>query len=190
MCHCHNLLSEKCGFWYGTMALCNFLLLTPSSELGLCHCCYKLLNCFLIVEVVWPSYTLLSYVWVIFVLGMYSQEFAFCDKVKEKLRNPDDYQEFLKCLHIYSREIITREELQSLVWLLNIVCIAYHLISINMIELKSLAIDLFWLILVLNLKTVGEHICFRVSPISWVMLILTIFLSLTPLPVISLDSNS
>lgn len=97
------------------MALCNFLLLTPSSELGLCHCCYKLLNCFLIVEVVWPSYTLLSYVGVIFVLGMYSQEFAFCDKVKEKLRNPDDYQEFLKCLHIYSREIITREELQSLV---------------------------------------------------------------------------
>ncbi|XP_004517035.1 paired amphipathic helix protein Sin3-like 4 isoform X2 [Cicer arietinum] len=47
--------------------------------------------------------------------GMYSQELAFCDKVKEKLRNPDDYQEFLKCLHIYSREIITRQELQSLV---------------------------------------------------------------------------
>ncbi|XP_014501051.1 paired amphipathic helix protein Sin3-like 4 isoform X2 [Vigna radiata var. radiata] len=47
--------------------------------------------------------------------GMYSQEFAFCEKVKEKLRNPDDYQEFLKCLHIYSREIITRHELQSLV---------------------------------------------------------------------------
>ncbi|KAF7829409.1 paired amphipathic helix protein Sin3-like 3 [Senna tora] len=49
------------------------------------------------------------------VKSMYSQEFAFCDKVKEKLRNPDDYQEFLKCLHIYSREIITRQELQSLV---------------------------------------------------------------------------
>ncbi|KAG4403132.1 hypothetical protein GLYMA_01G038300v4 [Glycine max] len=47
--------------------------------------------------------------------SMYSQEFAFCEKVKEKLRNPDDYQEFLKCLHIYSREIITRHELQSLV---------------------------------------------------------------------------
>ncbi|KAK7307170.1 hypothetical protein VNO77_39994 [Canavalia gladiata] len=47
--------------------------------------------------------------------SMYSQEFAFCEKVKEKLRNPDDYQEFLKCLHIYSREIITRQELQSLV---------------------------------------------------------------------------
>ncbi|XLS93399.1 hypothetical protein HN51_069407 [Arachis hypogaea] len=47
--------------------------------------------------------------------SMYSQELAFCEKVKEKLRNPDDYQEFLKCLHIYSREIITRHELQSLV---------------------------------------------------------------------------
>ncbi|XP_058777151.1 paired amphipathic helix protein Sin3-like 4 [Vicia villosa] len=47
--------------------------------------------------------------------GVYSQELAFCDKVKERLRNPDSYQEFLKCLHIYSREIITRQELQSLV---------------------------------------------------------------------------
>lgn len=47
--------------------------------------------------------------------GMYGQEFAYCDKVKEKLRNPDDYQEFLKCLHIFSKEIITRSELQSLV---------------------------------------------------------------------------
>ncbi|CAJ2647756.1 unnamed protein product [Trifolium pratense] len=47
--------------------------------------------------------------------GMYSQELAFCAEVKERLRNPDDYQEFLKCLHIYSREIITRQELQSLV---------------------------------------------------------------------------
>jgi paired amphipathic helix protein Sin3a len=46
---------------------------------------------------------------------MYSQELAFCAEVKERLRNPDDYQEFLKCLHIYSREIITRQELQSLV---------------------------------------------------------------------------
>ncbi|XP_061360798.1 paired amphipathic helix protein Sin3-like 4 isoform X1 [Gastrolobium bilobum] len=47
--------------------------------------------------------------------SMYSQELAFCEKVKEKLRNPDDYQEFLKCIHIYSNEIITRQELQSLV---------------------------------------------------------------------------
>ncbi|TQD69726.1 hypothetical protein C1H46_044742 [Malus baccata] len=49
------------------------------------------------------------------IAGMYGQEFAFCEKVKEKLRNPEDYQEFLKCLHIYSKEIITRSELQSLV---------------------------------------------------------------------------
>ncbi|XP_022151191.1 paired amphipathic helix protein Sin3-like 4 isoform X1 [Momordica charantia] len=47
--------------------------------------------------------------------SIYSQEFAFCERVKEKLRNADDYQEFLKCLHIYSKEIITRAELQSLV---------------------------------------------------------------------------
>ncbi|KAJ4836782.1 hypothetical protein Tsubulata_013609 [Turnera subulata] len=44
-----------------------------------------------------------------------SQELAFCEKVKEKLRNPDDYQEYLRCLHLYTREIITRSELQSLV---------------------------------------------------------------------------
>ncbi|XP_021731191.1 paired amphipathic helix protein Sin3-like 4 [Chenopodium quinoa] len=49
------------------------------------------------------------------IKSLYSQEFAFCEKVKEGLHNPDDYQEFLKCLHIYSREIITRQELQALV---------------------------------------------------------------------------
>ncbi|KAI3824026.1 hypothetical protein L1987_05473 [Smallanthus sonchifolius] len=47
--------------------------------------------------------------------SLYCQEFAFCEKVKDRLRNPDDYQAFLKCLHIYSTEIITRKELQSLV---------------------------------------------------------------------------
>lgn len=46
---------------------------------------------------------------------MYKQEFNFCEKVKERLRNADDYQAFLKCLHIYSTEIITRKELQGLV---------------------------------------------------------------------------
>ncbi|KAK9707311.1 hypothetical protein RND81_07G188400 [Saponaria officinalis] len=46
---------------------------------------------------------------------MYSKEFAFCEKVKERLHNPDDYQGFLKCLHIYSRGIITKQELHSLV---------------------------------------------------------------------------
>ncbi|CAL0311940.1 unnamed protein product [Lupinus luteus] len=45
--------------------------------------------------------------------GKYSQELAFCEKVKAKLRNPDDYQEFLKCLHIYNKAIITQHELKS-----------------------------------------------------------------------------
>ncbi|XP_047958296.1 paired amphipathic helix protein Sin3-like 2 isoform X1 [Salvia hispanica] len=49
------------------------------------------------------------------VKSMYSHEFNFCEKVKERLRSADDYQAFLKCLHIYSTEIITRKELQSLV---------------------------------------------------------------------------
>ncbi|XP_015575286.2 paired amphipathic helix protein Sin3-like 4 isoform X2 [Ricinus communis] len=44
-----------------------------------------------------------------------SQELSFCEKVKEKLRNADDYQGFLRCLHLYTKEIITRAELQSLV---------------------------------------------------------------------------
>ncbi|CAJ1939998.1 unnamed protein product [Sphenostylis stenocarpa] len=39
---------------------------------------------------------------------------GYLDKVKEKLRNPEDYQEFLKCLNIYCKEIIARHELQSL----------------------------------------------------------------------------
>ncbi|XP_057542953.1 paired amphipathic helix protein Sin3-like 3 isoform X1 [Amaranthus tricolor] len=48
--------------------------------------------------------------------SMYSQEFAFCEKVKKTLHSSEDYQEFLKCLHIYSRNIITRQELDSLVY--------------------------------------------------------------------------
>ncbi|PKA63860.1 Paired amphipathic helix protein Sin3-like 4 [Apostasia shenzhenica] len=46
--------------------------------------------------------------------SVYTHEFNFCEKVKEKL-HPDTYQEFLKCLHIYSKEIITRTELKNLV---------------------------------------------------------------------------
>lgn len=53
--------------------------------------------------------------WYLLIIGIYSQEFTFCEKVKDRLRNSDDYQAFLKCLHIYSTEIITRKELQSLV---------------------------------------------------------------------------
>ncbi|KAK9104764.1 hypothetical protein Scep_021608 [Stephania cephalantha] len=47
--------------------------------------------------------------------GVYNQEFNFCEKVKEKLRNSDNYMKFLHCLHIYSTEIITRTEFQTLV---------------------------------------------------------------------------
>jgi len=43
-----------------------------------------------------------------------TQEFHFCEKVKVKLE-PEGYQKFLKCLHIYSQEIITRSELKRLV---------------------------------------------------------------------------
>ncbi|XP_062191512.1 paired amphipathic helix protein Sin3-like 3 [Phragmites australis] len=46
--------------------------------------------------------------------SVYTQEFNFCEKVKEKLEH-EAYQEFLKCLHIYSQEIITRSELKNLV---------------------------------------------------------------------------
>ncbi|URD83876.1 Paired amphipathic helix protein [Musa troglodytarum] len=45
--------------------------------------------------------------------SVYTREFNFCEKVKEKLY-PDTYQEFLKCLHIYSKEIINRTELKNL----------------------------------------------------------------------------
>ncbi|XP_020975344.1 paired amphipathic helix protein Sin3-like 2 isoform X1 [Arachis ipaensis] len=45
--------------------------------------------------------------------SMCSQVDAFLEKVKEESRTPEVYQEFLKCLLFYSREIITRQELQS-----------------------------------------------------------------------------
>ncbi|GAB4839893.1 hypothetical protein Ancab_020602 [Ancistrocladus abbreviatus] len=47
--------------------------------------------------------------------SIYSQEFAFCERVKERLHSPDHYQEFLRCLHIYSTDIISGEELHALV---------------------------------------------------------------------------
>ncbi|CAL5390911.1 unnamed protein product [Camellia sinensis] len=50
--------------------------------------------------------------------SMYKQEFIFCEQVNERLRSSDDYQAFLKCLHIYSTEIITKKYLQSLMALL------------------------------------------------------------------------
>ncbi|KDP45427.1 hypothetical protein JCGZ_09676 [Jatropha curcas] len=47
--------------------------------------------------------------------SMYNQGFIFCEKVKEKLVNSDDYQAFLKCLNIYSNGIIKKNDLQNLV---------------------------------------------------------------------------
>ncbi|KAL3511225.1 hypothetical protein ACH5RR_030626 [Cinchona calisaya] len=47
--------------------------------------------------------------------GMHDQELAFRKKVKERLPTSNDYQEFLRCLHIYSKERITRPQLQTLV---------------------------------------------------------------------------
>ncbi|CAN6340946.1 unnamed protein product [Urochloa humidicola] len=43
-----------------------------------------------------------------------TQEIHFCEKVKARLE-PEAYLKFLKCLHIYSQEIITRSELKRLV---------------------------------------------------------------------------
>ncbi|CAL4902486.1 unnamed protein product [Urochloa decumbens] len=43
-----------------------------------------------------------------------TQQVHFCEKVKVKL-DPEGYLKFLKCLHIYSQEIITRNELKRLV---------------------------------------------------------------------------
>ncbi|KAK1280748.1 Paired amphipathic helix protein Sin3-like 4 [Acorus gramineus] len=47
--------------------------------------------------------------------SVYAEELQFFDKVKERLNNAEVYQEFLKCLHIFVKEIISRAELQSLV---------------------------------------------------------------------------
>ena len=35
---------------------------------------------------------------------MCSGAFGYLEEVKERLRNPDEFQEFLKYLHIYSKE--------------------------------------------------------------------------------------
>ncbi|CAM6112569.1 unnamed protein product [Calypogeia fissa] len=47
--------------------------------------------------------------------SLQKEQQAFFDKVKGRLRNHGLYQEFLKCLNIFSQEIISRSELQSLV---------------------------------------------------------------------------
>jgi len=54
------------------------------------------------------------------ITGMCSGVFGYLEKVKEKLRNPDDFQDLLKYLRIYSKEIITQEELKLLVWFIHL----------------------------------------------------------------------
>jgi len=43
------------------------------------------------------------------------KELQFFEKVKNRIRNREAYQELLKCLNIYNQEIINKHELQSLV---------------------------------------------------------------------------
>lgn len=40
---------------------------------------------------------------------------SFIEKIRQKLPNLDVYQEVVKCLDIFDKEIITRSELHSLV---------------------------------------------------------------------------
>ena len=75
---------------------------------------------------------------------MYSPVLGYLDKVKEKLRNPEDYQEFLKCLNIYSKEIIARHELQSLVWFIHLTFNSFFsgFVEINTVNLIWLALNI------------------------------------------------
>lgn len=43
------------------------------------------------------------------------RELTFFEKVKAKLRSRDGYQDFLKCLNLYTQEVISKNELTSLV---------------------------------------------------------------------------
>lgn len=47
--------------------------------------------------------------------SMQGHGFAYCERVKERLQDLGDRKQFFKCLHIYSREVVTRTQLQSLV---------------------------------------------------------------------------
>ncbi|XP_019161607.1 PREDICTED: paired amphipathic helix protein Sin3-like 2 isoform X2 [Ipomoea nil] len=67
------------------------------------------------VEELGGNNTLASYEDKDALRSMYSQEFTFCERVKERLCSSKEYNAFLHCLNIYSTEIITRDELQSLV---------------------------------------------------------------------------
>lgn len=44
-----------------------------------------------------------------------AKELTFFEKVKAKLRSREGYQDFLKCLNLYAQEVISKQELTSLV---------------------------------------------------------------------------
>lgn len=46
--------------------------------------------------------------------GALTKELAFFDKVKQRLRSREAYQDFLKCLNLFANEIISRQELMHL----------------------------------------------------------------------------
>ncbi len=45
-----------------------------------------------------------------------AKELAFFEKVKQRLKNRDAYNELVKCLNIFNSEVISKMELQALVW--------------------------------------------------------------------------
>ena len=45
-----------------------------------------------------------------------AKELTFFEKVKTRLRNRETYNELIKCLNIFNSEVISKMELQSLVW--------------------------------------------------------------------------
>ena len=49
-------------------------------------------------------------------LASLGKELQFFERVKNRLRNKEAYQDFLKCLNIFSQEIISKMELQGLVY--------------------------------------------------------------------------
>lgn len=46
--------------------------------------------------------------------GQLDREMQFFEKVKQRLRSKEQYQDFLKCLNLYAQEIISRNELINL----------------------------------------------------------------------------
>jgi paired amphipathic helix protein Sin3a len=46
--------------------------------------------------------------------GSLEKELMYFDRVKTRLRNKEAYQDFLKCLHLFATDIISRSELIQL----------------------------------------------------------------------------